>query len=286
MIASRSFHALCTHKILHPQSESTRLPTTYPRNAGESIYVHTTALERFADELLPKIQVPFVLVSGDTDRTVPDDCQRACETILQSPFLIRWYAQNCTKTDNSRLVQLPIGMDFHTLASGNHAWGPYQTLEEQTKSVQRLRNLPIEKRTLCYANFQFLMWTRYAYDRRDAIAQIPRDLVYYEPRPVPRLDSWSTMIQHKYVISPHGNGLDCHRTWEALLLGCIPIVKTSPLDPMYEGLPVLIVKQWSDVTRELLESFVPSYERMDKLTLEYWNTLINGNMGSDNLMHT
>jgi hypothetical protein len=86
------------------------------------------------------------------------------------------------------------------------------------------------------------------------------------------------MIQHKYVISPHGNGLDCHRTWEALALGCIPIVRTSSLDPMFNGLPVLIVKEWSDVTAEVLDSFVPDYLCVDKLKINYWNTIINGKL--------
>lgn len=275
MIASREFHRLCTHKIPNPESESRRLPSTYPTNAGESIYIHNTALEGFVHEILPKIQVPFVLVSGDTDRTVPDDCHIACAQILESPFLLRWYCQNCTKTDNPKLIQLPIGMDFHTMARGYRPWGPQQTREEQIHSIERLRNQQVQKHTLCYSNFHFLMHTRYGYDRRSAIVEIPRELVYYEPKPIPRLQSWSNMIQCKYVISPHGNGLDCHRTWEALVLGCIPIVKTSPLDPMYEGLPVLIVQNWSDVNKELLESFVPDMSAVKKLTLDYWNARIN-----------
>jgi hypothetical protein len=278
MIASREFHRLCTHKISNPESESHRIPSTYPTKAGESIYVHNTALERFVSELLPKIEVPFVLVSGDTDRTVPDDCQYACAQILESPFLLRWYSQNCTKTDNPKLIQLPIGMYFHTRIPGKYPGSPDQTVEEQMQSVDQLRNLPIEKRPLCYANFQFLMHTRYAWDRRDAIVEVPRNLVYYEPRRVSRIDTWSNMIQHKYVLSPHGNGLDCHRTWEALVLGCIPIVKTSPLDPMYEGLPVLIVQKWSDVTRELLDSFVPQTTGLNKLTLDYWNKCIHSDL--------
>ena len=37
---------------------------------------------------------------------------------------------------------------------------------------------------------------------------------------------------YAFIVSPHRNGLDCHRTWEALVLGCIPIVKTSPIDDL------------------------------------------------------
>jgi hypothetical protein len=275
MIASREFHALCTHKISNPESESRRLPLTYPTNAGESIYIHNTALERFVSELLPKIRVPFVLVSGDTDRTVPDDCQQACACILESPFLIRWFSQNCTKTDNPKLVQLPIGMYFHTKIPGKVLGSADQTVEEQMRSVEEVQSILIEKQNLCYSNFHFLMNTRYGNHRRDAIMNISRNLIYYEVNRVSRMESWLNMIKYKYVISPHGNGLDCHRTWEALVLGCIPIVKTSVLDPMYQGLPVLIVQKWSDVNKELLESFVPVQTSMEKLTLKYWNNQIN-----------
>jgi hypothetical protein len=77
----------------------------------------------------------------------------------------------------------------------------------------------------------------------------------------------------RLVVSPFGNGFDCHRTWEALVLGCIPIVRTSGLDPLYEGLPVLIVDNWSDVSKELLERTF-QYER---LQLAYWmNRIRNG----------
>jgi hypothetical protein len=76
------------------------------------------------------------------------------------------------------------------------------------------------------------------------------------------------------VVSPPGEGLDCHRTWEALCLGCIPILISTPLDDMFEGLPVLIVKSWSDVTRELLDRTVSEYSKkewcLDKLYLNYW----------------
>jgi hypothetical protein len=34
-------------------------------------------------------------------------------------------------------------------------------------------------------------------------------------------------INYAFVASPYGGGPDCHRTWEALILGCIPIVKSS-----------------------------------------------------------
>ena len=62
-----------------------------------------------------------------------------------------------------------------------------------------------------------------------------------------------------FVVSPRGHGYDCHRTWEALALGCIPIVKHSPIDHVFDHLPVLIVREWSDVNRELLVQTLDSF---------------------------
>ena len=82
------------------------------------------------------------------------------------------------------------------------------------------------------------------------------------------------MSKYAFVLSPLGNGLDCHRTWEALVLGAIPIVKSGPLDPLYSDLPVLIVQEWSDVTPELLQATIENFKQRDfnyaKLDLNYW----------------
>jgi hypothetical protein len=80
------------------------------------------------------------------------------------------------------------------------------------------------------------------------------------------------------VLSPHGNGLDCHRTWEALALGCIPIVKSSGVDPLFEGLPVWIVHEWSEVTQEGMDTVVQAFKgqafNMERLELSYWQNLL------------
>jgi len=269
MISSRSFLFMCDHHIENPESESRRLPITFPTKEGETVYIHPTALNNFVVNYLPYVKFPFILVSGDSDTTVPHDVRHEAQHILQHPMLIKWYSQNCIEP-SEKLKQLPIGLDFHTLARGAYSWGPQQSLESQQQDISVLKSFNVAKASKCYANFQFLMSTRYAGDRYQAIQEIPRNLVFYEPKKTTRINSWKNMIQYKYVISPHGNGLDCHRTWEALYLGCIPILKTSPLDPMFAGLPVLIVQKWSDVSQSLLDNFVPDFSQMEKLSLSYW----------------
>ena len=84
------------------------------------------------------------------------------------------------------------------------------------------------------------------------------------------------MGQHRFVLSPRGNGLDAHRTWEALLVGAIPIVRHSALHPLYERLPVLVVADWPEVTPRLLRDFYANYSARremydyERLFADHW----------------
>jgi hypothetical protein len=51
-----------------------------------------------------------------------------------------------------------------------------------------------------------------------------------------------------FVPSPAGNGLDCHRTWEALYLGSVPVVLRKDFCGD-DSWPVLIVDSWDDVLK-------------------------------------
>lgn len=92
-------------------------------------------------------------------------------------------------------------------------------------------------------------------------------------------DQWK---KYKFVLSPQGTGLDSHRTWEAILVGCIPVVLSSNLDELYKDLPVLVVKSWNDINKLMLEKEYiriitnkkNNVYKMDKLTLEYWQEKI------------
>jgi hypothetical protein len=272
-ISSYNYIYICDHHIENPTSESTDIPLTYPRSNGESIYINTTAIPNFVINYLPNIKYKFILVSGDTDAGIPDDYKNETNIILENPLLIKWYAQNCVLITD-KLKQLPIGLDLHTLTK-NPIWGPLQKVSDQIDDIKNILKIQINKKNKCYSNFHFQMNTKFGYDRVDAKNKISKDLIYYEPKKIPRIDSWKNMIEYKYVISPLGNGLDCHRTWEAIILGCIPIVKKSKLDPMYKGLPVLIVNDWSDVTQELLDNYIADYSNINKIYLDYWKNLFN-----------
>lgn len=56
------------------------------------------------------------------------------------------------------------------------------------------------------------------------------------------------ILRHtKFVLSPPGNGPDCHRTWEAIYCGAVPVVLSDALSPaLASDLPVLAVSSYDD----------------------------------------
>jgi hypothetical protein len=243
---------------------------------GDTLYICNSAIPFFKAMVFPRIAVRFRLVSGDSDNTSPFDLFANHESFLsfiEDPRIIVWYSQNSVYTAHPKFHQLPIGLDYHTITSDP------LTQESQLDEIKSRAKPFSQRECKAHANFHFNMTTRFAKDRIDAFETIPKDLVYYEPEKCDRERTWETQSKYAFVISPHGNGLDCHRTWEALCLGCIPIVKTSGLDPMYAGLPVLIVSDWSVVTKELLETTMQEYAsrefNYEKLLLSYWMSKIH-----------
>ena len=257
------------------------------------LHVCTQALPVFVKYVLPSISVPFKLLTNNSDETLPEQQLDECSIILEHPLLIKWFSQNWG-TDHEKVVRIPIGMDYHTLKpSGKpkfswsppelHSWGVKKLAIEQERDLLSLKySSPhfSERQVKAYANFQFLMWTKYGkVDRKEAIEKVPRNLVFYEPVKTTRDVCWRNMASCAFVLSPQGNGLDCHRTWEALCLGCIPIVKSSGLNPLFDNLPVWIVNDWTEVTEENMKKIIDEFKtrtfNYEKLTLKYWQTKIN-----------
>ena len=58
--------------------------------------------------------------------------------------------------------------------------------------------------------------------QKNNIAGNPHLVAYYKK-----------VAAHKFVVAPRGNGIDTHRLWEALYLGCVPVVGKSALDGLY-----------------------------------------------------
>lgn len=71
---------------------------------------------------------------------------------------------------------------------------------------------------------------------------------------------------HKFMVCPIGNALDCHRNWEVLYLRRVPVMKRHPyLEELYKNYPVLFVDKYEDVTEELLVQNEHLYEQVKEI---------------------
>ena len=242
------------------------------------IYVKMGHFRDFLN-IINHIPFQFTLITGDGDETFPTDLISldVFENIINNKKIKRWYSTNCNETIHPKLSIIPIGVNYHCDALWKDI--PVQSQESMMETI-RLQSVPFYQRICkCYATFHFSTYDNFGNPRKKAMEEIPGDLVFYELEKISTQQTWLNQCQYSFVISPHGHGLDCHRTWEALILGCIVIVKKSVLDPLYTELPVLIVDEWTDITQELLGSTIEKFKNInfnyEKITLKYWKDKIH-----------
>jgi len=250
---------------------------------GDLVWMRSIALPQFIDEALPRIRARFALVTGDEDWAIPSGFERSA-ALLADERVACWFSQNYDGTlAHEKLSGLPIGLDFHTI-SNRRKWGHWPaTPAAQEAELQALREsaAPNSQRLVrVHADFHFNKHKQQVWGDDRALVQRALEGnpdVQFQTNKVRRIELWREKTRYAFVVSPHGNGLDCHRTWESLVLGNIVIVKRSSLDPLYEGLPVVIVDDWREIEREKLNAwharYSASYEQpavQERLTNRHW----------------
>ena len=277
-VSSRGLLKSCDHHNKHPISSSIEIDFDILKNlkSNESIYICTDALINFSKNYLEKITNPFVLVSGDSDIEINERFleQTEIQAILSSNYMTLWYAQNLNIT-HEKITALPIGLDYHTMRNTSGIWG----LVKQSPLAQErslINNLAISKKISdrffsVYCNWHFAIDRG---NRLECLNQIEKSICFFEQNPLPRISSWQRQSDFMFVLSPEGKGIDCHRTWEALALGCIPVIKRNCHSKIFNGLPVLLIDEWSDLTQNILldtlNKFISSKFNYENLFLNYW----------------
>lgn len=278
LVSSRGLLKSCNAYNIRPRSSVDSVDSSLldSHGPGGSIYVCTDALARFSSEVLPKISSPFVLVTGDSDTPIDDELLNSApaRALLESSFLIEWFAQNLA-TQNEVLRAIPIGQDYHTVWERPGIWGlgPSSPIAQEHLLIETFRQAPDIKNRYprAYCNWHFELNRG---DRRECLSRAEQQACFYEPARLPRQASWARQAEFMFVLSPSGVGFDCHRTWEALSLGCIPIVKKNRISKLFEGLPVILVDDWCEVTATNLQRFYDELCQkkfdMSSLFLTHW----------------
>lgn len=269
-------------------------PKNYIKKVNESdvIWLQSHQVSDFYTNVLPTISNHFILLINDGDASFPSSYGKFfdVDALIKDERVIHIFGQNVDSPGYlDKVSGMPIGIDFHTVASSHYC----KFFGEKQQSVQKQEeNLDLilaslsptfQRKKRAFVDFQLADRGVFDGESRTSIFNriYPTGLIDTISQRIPRHLLWQTKGEYAFSISPRGAGLDCHRTWEDLILGCIVIVKTSPLDNLYEGLPVVIIKDWSEITQENFDKWLiqygdaftnPNYRK--RLTTAYWTNII------------
>ena len=253
------------------------------RNYKNLIFIETQKLEESL-EYLQNINYPFVLVTSNNLEV--SSTHKINEIIMKIPNLTHWFATH-PSVNHERFTPLPLGVRWNWKSKHFNA-----IVREDFE-----KNIKIFDNACAKATNKFGSLTS---------ASTMKNLVYWNLPPHEHYNyifeklnqnnlinnniskkSWeeylSDLRNSIFCISPPGKGIDSHRIWESLHMGCIPLVqKNGALENLYKELPVIIVEDWSEVTKKFLlkkqkeiakKNIYP--HNLEKLKLNYWKNLIH-----------
>lgn len=229
---------------------------------GDVVFVQTLRLGAFFAKVHRHIKVPYILLTHNGDEPVPGEWYPH----LDSDKLIAWFGQNVEHRTHPKLIPIPIGVGNACYHYGN---------QRMLFEAEKCKDLAV-KNIFLYLNVNL----KGRHPERTKVYNL------FSKQPYCTLAEKRTFTEYlndilssEFVLSPRGIGLDCHRTWESMLLNAIPIIISSASDPLYEDLPVVIVNEWEEIDENFLgrkktEMKLRKY-RMEKLYMDYWIDLIN-----------
>jgi hypothetical protein len=241
---------------------------------NNSVYVKTDELQYFQKHILPRIKIPFVLVTGASDYSTS-----MFRKILDNKYLIHWFAQH-NDIEDTRITVLPAGIDFVTLISRKYFGEEKMSSKKQENILERIMKIKSKKEFKVFSNFHL----NYTSQRRKELHDLFRNnpIIHFQKNKMPRTEMWKLQEKFAFNFSPAGNGLDAYRTWESLLLGQIPIVEKmgTDIDNLHKQFPIAIIEDISEINETNLKKWHKKYSKMfnaemeKKLTNDYWNGLI------------
>lgn len=211
-----------------------RQKTFINHNPKQNVFfVKTDFLDFFCSNLLPQISYPFYLITHESDIEVPGKY----DFILNNPNLIKWFGMN-VHVLHEKLQPVPIGLACNLWPHGN------------IDTLINIINKQNQKTKLVYCNYKI---NTNSSEREKALLLLQdKEFITFDFKQHSFEEYLDIVSQYKYVISPPGNSVDCHRVWESIYLNTIPIcIKSVPM-VYFRDCPILFINNWTDITEDLL----------------------------------
>ena len=191
-----------------------------------------------------------------------------------------WFAQNKDFEDD-KIISIPIGIENMVLRTSPESRGGAWSSQingayEKALLINRINDMQFEKNLDVYMNFNL---RTYPQERSYVWNHFQNEKWVTKTNNISIEQFYLDIASHKFVLSPRGNGVDCHRTWEALYLRTIPIVKKSTHMKQFEDLPIFFVDNWDEVCYNKLVDFYEKVKSslydLSKMKMSFWRQRIN-----------
>jgi hypothetical protein len=228
---------------------------------GSIVFCESELLPELKLKVLDHVTVPFSLILGNSDF----NHGKELEGMLENTPVTTVWAQNLS-TAVGRVKPLPIGLEnawrgnhgrisrFKKFNSGDRIWRIFAAFNIGTNLDARSLAANVAVRA----------------SNTDRLSQLS-----------PNQHS-EILNKYAFVLSPEGNGLDTHRTWEAMYLGCVPIVTKSFMSHAFAdlGLPLWVVESYNEILDYDEKDLETKYHEIldccvrERLYFDYWRDQI------------
>jgi hypothetical protein len=232
---------------------------------GAVIFLESDLLQDFSQKALVKLKYGVTLIIGNSDI----NHGRSLEALVKHPKINRVFAQNLTVELGGAEV-LPIGLENRWRANNGNISNFRKKSSSQAERIFRVM-------------YCFSIHT-------NPEARVTATKALLKSISADRLGNLGTkqhqmaLRRYGFVASPPGNGLDTHRTWEAMYQGCVPILIKSHIADFYWelGLPVWVVDSYQDLKLITESQLEEKYSQLrprfghQALWLDFWKERIQG----------
>jgi len=261
-ISGDSFRHLASHRY-----ERGTYFDPYKVDEKDVIFVEGDLIKTFFEMVHPRITHRYILISHNTDDGVDGSYLKYMDRKI-----IHWFAQNVL-THHPKITPIPIGLEglYH------YNCGVPSIFDSLVKNNDAVKG---KKKNRIF--FGFSIETN-RHERQKAY----NFLIKYPLSE--RLSGWpypkkyfSIVQSYKFIASPRGNGEDCIRTWESMLLETVPIVmRSTGIDSFAKlGLPLLVIDSWDELSAfseydlQAKYDLITAKANREPLYMDYWRKLI------------
>ena len=232
------------------------------------IFIQSDLINYYLIQLI-NLNNKFILITVNSDDiclpfynypTDNKELEQLSYNLLNSQNLVKWFTKNpCIIHD--KIAGIPIGPKWNWYSHNFFGEDKRRHLEIFYKYCINphinIQNIELKK-NLLYFNYSIDTTNGPLYSLHKNIRKNVYDILISKGFPYNENTDFENYIKilstYKFSISPPGRGIDTHRAWESLMVGTIPIMLHTPIDNLFEKLPVILVDDYSIITEDFLNN--------------------------------